>query len=64
MALSIAAFREMEEEAAVAEEEARGDDDEEEESVRPRHAGPVTQKSLAVLGREGGVKMDVSVLLI
>ena len=27
-------------------------------SVRVRHAGPITQKSLAALGREGGVKVD------
>lgn len=29
-----------------------------EAAVKVRHAGPITQKSLASLGREGGVKMD------
>ncbi|KAL2039154.1 hypothetical protein N7G274_008203 [Stereocaulon virgatum] len=47
-ALSIACFREMEDQA---EEEKPG-------SVRVRHAGPVTQKSLSQLGREGGVNFD------
>jgi centromere protein I len=44
--LSNAAMREFEER----EIEARG-----EKEIRVRHAGPVTQKSLLVLGREGGV---------
>lgn len=26
--------------------------------IRARHAGPVTQRSLVQLGREGGVKVD------
>jgi len=52
VALSIAGFREIEE---VAEEERR--------EGMARHAGPVTQKSLAGLGREGGVRMDVSASL-
>lgn len=46
-ALSIAAFREVE---GAAEENQPG-------SVAVRHAGPVSQKSLMQLGREGGVKM-------
>ena len=50
--LSIAAFREIE---AAAEEK------EGEHSVVVRHAGPVTQKSLVTLGREGGIRMDVSI---
>lgn len=44
-ALSIAAFREVEEDAARP------------GVVRVRHAGPVTMKSLAQLGRGGGVRM-------
>lgn len=44
--LSNAAMREIEEEGIAA----RG-----EKQIRVRHAGPVTQKSLVVLGREGGV---------
>lgn len=44
--LSNAAMREIEEQEIAA----RG-----EKEVRVRHAGPVTQKSLLVLGREGGV---------
>ena len=47
-ALSIACFREMEDQA---EEERPG-------SVRVRHEGPVTQKSLVQLGREGGLRID------
>lgn len=46
-ALSIAAFREVED---AAEDQLPG-------SVAVRHAGPITMKSLAQLGREGGVKM-------
>lgn len=46
-ALSIAAFREVED---AAEEKQPG-------SVTVRHAGPITMKSLAQLRREGGVKM-------
>lgn len=45
--LSNAAMREIEEEEIAA---AQG-----EKQVRVRHAGPVTQKSLLVLAREGGV---------
>lgn len=46
-ALSIAAFREVED---AAEEKQPG-------SVAVRHAGPITMKSLAQLGRQGGVQM-------
>lgn len=46
-ALSIAAFREVEDAA----------EDKQPGSVAVRHAGPITMKSLAQLGREGGVKM-------
>ena len=46
--LSNAAMREIEDEEIAA----RGD---KEVEVRVRHAGPVTQKTLLVLGREGGV---------
>lgn len=46
-ALSITAFREVEDSA----------EDKQPGSVAVRHAGPITTKSLAQLGREGGVKM-------
>lgn len=46
-ALSIAAFREVEDAA----------EDKQPGSVAVRHAGPITMKSLAHLGKEGGVKM-------
>ncbi len=46
-ALSIAAFREVED--AV--------EDKQPGSVAVRHAGPITMKSLVQLGRAGGVKM-------
>ena len=46
-ALSIAAFREVEDAA----------EDKQPGSVAVRHAGPITMKSLAQLGRQGGVKM-------
>lgn len=46
-AVSIAAFREVEDAA----------EDKEPGSVAVRHAGPITMKSLAQLGRQGGVKM-------
>lgn len=46
-ALSIAAFREVEDAA----------EDKQPGSLAVRHAGPITMKSLAQLGREGGVKM-------
>lgn len=29
-----------------------------ESAVRVRHAGPITQKSSTILGRDGGVKVD------
>lgn len=46
-ALSIAAFREVED----------ATEDKQAGSVAVRHAGPITMKSLAQLGRDGGVKM-------
>lgn len=46
-ALSIAAFRELEDAA----------EDRQQGSVAVRHAGPITMRSLAQLGKEGGVKM-------
>lgn len=46
-ALSIAAFREVED----------GAEDKQPGSVAVRHAGPISMKSLAQLGREGGVQM-------
>lgn len=46
-ALSIAAFREVEDAA----------EDKQPGSVAVRHAGPITMKSLVQLGREGGVRM-------
>ena len=46
-ALSIAAFREVEDAA----------EDKQPGSVAVRHAGPITTKSLARLGRQGGVKL-------
>ncbi|MCJ1456123.1 hypothetical protein MMC28_006482 [Mycoblastus sanguinarius] len=47
-ALNIAAFREMEDAA----------DEADPGVVSVRHAGPITQKSLAQLGRDGGVKVS------
>ena len=52
-ALNIAAFREMEDAA----------DEADPGVVSVRHAGPITQKSLAQLGRDGGVKVSVSHIL-
>lgn len=46
-ALSIAAFRELEDAA----------EDKQPGSVAVRHAGPITMRSLSQLGKEGGVKM-------
>jgi len=48
-ALSIAAFQDIEETAV--QEGGEG-------AVRFRHAGPITQKSLGMLGKEGGVRVD------
>ena len=47
-ALSIACFRDLEDAAAEAEEG----------SLSTRHAGPVTWRSLTVLGNAGGLKMS------
>lgn len=47
-ALSIACFRDLEDAAAEAEER----------SLSTRHAGPVTQRSLTVLGNGGGLKIS------
>jgi len=47
-ALSIACFRDLEDAAAEAEEG----------SLNTRHAGPVSQRSLTVLGNEGGLKIS------
>ena len=50
-ALSIAAFREMEDRAV----EEQGED-----TVTERHAGPVTQRSLGLLGQNGGARVGWS----
>ena len=49
-ALSIAVLREMEDHAV----------EEQGESITERHAGPVTQRSLALLGQNGGIKVNWS----
>ena len=46
--MSIAAFRELEDKAI---------EDGEEHGIEMRHAGPVTQRSLAVLGADGGLEI-------
>jgi centromere protein I len=46
-ALSIACFREFEDRAAEANT-----------AIRVRHAGPVTQRSLTILGNDGGLKVS------
>ena len=51
-ALSIAAFREVEEDAMEGDGRRPGSS-----VVAVRHAGPITMKSLAQLGRGGGVSM-------
>ncbi|KAI9813765.1 MAG: hypothetical protein M1827_003555 [Pycnora praestabilis] len=47
-ALSIACFRDLEDVAEVADPP----------SIAVRHAGPVTQRSLTILGKEGGLKLS------
>lgn len=52
--LSIAYVRELEDKAS----EEAADDENEENSIRVRHAGPVTQRSVTQLGKDGGVKLS------
>lgn len=60
--MSIAAWRELEDRRAD-----DGGGENAEPGIKLRHAGPVSQKSLALLGREGGVDLgwkDYRVLVL
>lgn len=57
-AVSIAALKELEEQGEEEEEEEKEGKKGQEMVVRRRHAGPVTQRSLGALAREGGVKIS------
>ena len=56
-ALSIASFRDMEDRIIEAEERQDRMDVDGADRLRVRHAGPVGQRSLALLGPEGGIKL-------